>query len=76
VQDAASHWRDYRNATHTDLACTVSAAHLLATHTMYPQLLGEEVVLESPMFEQLGIFPDNRHELLGKRDQVRTVAGI
>ena len=76
VQDAASHWRDYRNSGHGDLACTVSAAHLLASHTMYPQLLCEDVVMESPMFEQLGIFPDRRHELLAKRDQVRTLAGI
>jgi HD-like signal output (HDOD) protein len=76
VQDAASHWRDYRTAGHGDLACTVSAAHLLASHTMYPQLLCEDVVMESPMFEQLGIFPDSRRELLAKREQVRTLAGV
>jgi HD-like signal output (HDOD) protein len=76
VQNAASHWRDYRSATHGDLACTVSAAHLLASHTMYPQLLCEDVVMESPMFEQLGIFPDGRRDLLAKREQVRALAGI
>jgi HD-like signal output (HDOD) protein len=76
VQDAASHWRDYRTAAHGDLACTVSAAHLLASHTMYPQLLCEDVVMESPMFEQLGIFPDGRRDLLAKREQVRALAGI
>ena len=76
VQNAANHWRDYRTASHGDLACTVSAAHLLASHTMYPQLLCEDVVAESPMFEQLGIFPDRRKDLLAKRDQVRTLAGI
>ena len=76
VQNAASHWRDYRNAAHGELACTVSAAHLLASHTMYPQLLCEDVVMESPMFEHLGIFPDNRKVLLAKREQVRALAGI
>jgi HD-like signal output (HDOD) protein len=76
VQDAARHWRDHRNATHGDLACTVGAAHLLATHTLYPQLLCEDVVMESPMFEQLGIFPDRRGELLAKREQVRSLAGF
>jgi HD-like signal output (HDOD) protein len=76
VQDAASHWRNYRNAVHGDLACTVSTAHLLASHTMYPQLLCEDVVMESPMFEQLGIFPDSRRELFAKREQVRTLAGV
>src|ERR1700685_2602255 len=39
VQDAASDWRDYGKSSHSDLAGTVNAAHLLATHTMYPQLL-------------------------------------
>jgi len=76
VRDAARHWRDHRTATHVDLACTVGAAHLLATHTMYPQLLTEDVVMESPMFEQLGIFPNERRELLAKREQVRAFAGI
>ena len=76
VQDAASRWRDHRHSSHGDLACTVSVAHLLATHTMYPQLLCEDVVMESPMFEQLGIFPDGRRELLAKRDQVRSAAGV
>jgi HD-like signal output (HDOD) protein len=76
VQVAASQWRDYRNSSSADLACTVNAAHLLATHTLHPQLLGEDVVMESPVFEQLGVFPDNRRELLAKRDQVRTLAGI
>jgi HD-like signal output (HDOD) protein len=76
VQIAASQWRDCRNARHRDLACTVNAAHLLATHTMYPQLLGEDAVVEDPVFEQLGVFPDNRRELLAKREQVRMLAGI
>jgi len=76
VQDGARHWRDHRNATHGDLACTVSAAHMLATHTLYPQLLCEDAVVESAVFEQLGIFPDRRSELLAKRDQVRSLADI
>jgi HD-like signal output (HDOD) protein len=76
VQDAASQWRDYRTATHNDLACTVHAAHLLATHTMHPQLLTEELVLESPVFEKLGVFPDDRKAMLAKRDHVRSLAGM
>jgi HD-like signal output (HDOD) protein len=76
VQIAASQWRDGRNCGHTDLANTVQAAHLLATHTMYPQLLCEDVVVENQVFELLGVFPDNRRELLAKREQVRTLAGI
>jgi HD-like signal output (HDOD) protein len=76
VQDAASDWRDYGKSGHGDLAGTVHAAHLLATHTMYPQLLDEELVLESPVFEQLGVFPDDRRSMLAKREHVRALAGI
>jgi HD-like signal output (HDOD) protein len=76
VQDAASDWRSYRESNHSDLAGTVHAAHLLATHTLHPQLLDEEVVLESPVFEQLGVFPDDRRRMLAKRDHVRAMAGI
>jgi HD-like signal output (HDOD) protein len=76
VQDAASGWRAYQSANHRDLAGTVHAAHLLATHTMHPHLLDEEVVMASPVFEQLGVFPDDRRLLLAKRDHVRAVAGI
>lgn len=76
VQDAASDWRNYRESNHSDLAGTVHAAHLLATHTMHPQLLDEELVLESPVFEQLGVFSDGRRRMLDKRDYVRGLAGI
>jgi len=76
VQDAASDWRDYGKSGHTDLAGTVNAAHLLATHTMYPQLLDETLVLESPVFEQLGVFPDDRRAMLAKREQIRMLAGM
>jgi HD-like signal output (HDOD) protein len=76
VQDAASEWREYRKSSHSDLAGTVHAAHLLATHTLHPQLLTEELVLESPVFEQLGVFPDDRLLMLGKRDRVRSLAGM
>lgn len=76
VQDAACEWRSYRTSKQFDLAGTVHAANLLATHTLHPQLLGEEVVLESPVFEQLGIFPDDRRLMLAKREQVRTAAGF
>jgi HD-like signal output (HDOD) protein len=76
VQDAASRWRDYRGSSHSDLAGTVHAAHLLATHTLHPQLLGEELVVMSPVFEQLGVFPDDRRAMLAKRDHIRSMAGI
>jgi HD-like signal output (HDOD) protein len=76
VQDGASDWRSYRESSHSDLAGTVNAAHLLATHTMYPELLSEEVVMLSPVFEQLGVFPDKRKAMLAKRDQVRSLAGF
>lgn len=76
VQDAASQWREYRSATHSDLAGTVHAAHLLATHTMHPQLLTEDLVMQSPVFEKLGMFPDDRKSMLAKRDHVRALAGI
>jgi HD-like signal output (HDOD) protein len=76
VQDGASDWRNYRESNHSDLAGTVYAAHLLATHTLHPQLLNEEVVIESPVFEQLGVFTDDRKRMLAKRDHVRALAGI
>jgi HD-like signal output (HDOD) protein len=76
VQEAASDWRSYKSSTQSDLAATVHAAHLLAAHTLHPQLLGEDMVLESPVFEHLSVFPDDRLALLAKRDQVRTLAGI
>ena len=76
VQDAATDWRQYSNSAHSDLAGMVNAAHLLATHTLYPQLLSEEIVLESPVFEQLGFFPDERRAMLAKRDHVLSLSGI
>jgi HD-like signal output (HDOD) protein len=76
VQNAASDWRNYRDSSHGDLAGTVHAAHLLATHTMHPELLGEEIVIDSPAFEQLGVFPDDRRRLLAKRGQILGLAGF
>jgi HD-like signal output (HDOD) protein len=76
VQDAASDWRTYRDSPHSDLAGTVNAAHVLAIHTMYPQLLTEDIVLEDSVFEKLGIFPDERRAMLAKLDRVRGLAGL
>jgi HD-like signal output (HDOD) protein len=76
VQDAATEWRNYRESENSDLAGTVHAAHLLATHTLHPQLLNEELVVENPVFELLGVFPDDRRRMLAKRDQVCALAGI
>ncbi len=76
VQAAASEWREYRAASNSDLAGTVHAAHLLATHTLHPQLLDQELVVANPVFEQLGVFPDDRRLMLAKRDQIRSLAGI
>jgi hypothetical protein len=39
-------------------------------------LLSEELVLESPVFEKLGVFPDDRKAMLAKRDHVRALAGM
>jgi hypothetical protein len=33
------------------------------------------VVLESPVFEQLGVFPDDRRVMLAKRDHILSLAG-
>jgi len=76
VLDGASDWRNYRESSHSDLAGTVHAAHLLATHTLHAQLLGEDMVIESPVFEHLGVFPDDRRRLLAKREQVLALAGM
>jgi HD-like signal output (HDOD) protein len=76
VQDGASDWRCYQNSAHSDLAGTVNAAHLLAEHTLYPQSLPEELVLDSPVFERLGVFPDERRAMLAKREHVRSLAGL
>lgn len=76
VQDAASDWRDYRKSSHSDLAGTVHAAHLFATHTLHPQLLDEQLVLDDAVFEQLGVFPDDRRLMLAKREHVRSLAGL
>jgi HD-like signal output (HDOD) protein len=76
VQNGASGWRNYRESPHSDLAGTVNAAHLFAAHTLHPQLLDEDLVMESPVFEHLGVFPDDRRELLAKRDHVRSLAGL
>lgn len=76
VQEGASGWRNYRESAHADLAATVHAAHLLATHTLHPQLLDEAVVADSPVFERLGVFPDERRSLLDRRDHVHSLAGV
>jgi HD-like signal output (HDOD) protein len=76
VQDAAIEWRNYRESENSELAGTVHAAHLMATHTLHPQLLDEDLVVENPVFELLGVFPDDRRRMLAKRDQVRGLAGV
>ncbi len=76
VQDAAIDWREYRKSNQSDLAGTVNAAHLLATHTMHPQLLTEDLVVDSAVFEQLGMLPEERRNMLAKRDHVRSLAGL
>jgi hypothetical protein len=76
VQDAAIGWRSYKTSSHSDLAGTVNAAHLLAAYTLHPQLVDEESVMTSPVFEQLGVFPDDRRVILAKRDHIRGLAGI
>jgi hypothetical protein len=34
------------------------------------------VVIDDPVFEQLGVFPDDRRRMLAKRDHVRALAGL
>ena len=75
VQDAASEWRNYRESAQSDLAGTVHAAHLLAAHTLHAESTPADMVIESPVFEQLGLFPDDRRNMLAKRDHVRALAG-
>ncbi|HTV97033.1 MAG TPA: HDOD domain-containing protein [Steroidobacteraceae bacterium] len=76
VRGGASDWRDYQKSAHADLAGTVHAAHLLASHTLYPELMSEDAVLEDPVFEKIGLFPDDRKAMLAKREHVRSLAGI
>jgi HD-like signal output (HDOD) protein len=76
IQDAASNWRSYQSCSQGDLAATVNAAHLLAEHTLHPQLIDEEVVLGDSVFEFLGVFPDERAVMLTKCDQIRQFAGF
>jgi HD-like signal output (HDOD) protein len=76
IQEAASEWRSYRSSSEVDLAGTVNAAHLLAQHTLHPQLLIEESVLTDAVFEQLGVFPEERVAVLEQRDRVRQVSGV
>ena len=74
IQLGATDWRDYRQSSQADLAATVHAAHVLAAHTMYPQLMVEEIALESPVWEFLGVFMDQRKALLAMCDQIRGTA--
>jgi HD-like signal output (HDOD) protein len=76
VQDGASDWRAYRDSPHSDLAGTVHAAHLCAAHTLHPELIADEDVVADPVFESLGIFPDDRRALLSRREHVMSLGGI
>lgn len=76
VQDGASDWRSYRDSPHADLAATVHAAHLLAMHSLHPQLMGEEVVVEDPVFKHLDVGPDVLRAVLANHESVRSVAGM
>jgi HD-like signal output (HDOD) protein len=76
VQDGASDWRAYADSAHGDLAGTVHAAHLCATHTLHPERIDADAVALDPVFERLGVFPDDRRALLAKRDHVMSLAGV
>jgi hypothetical protein len=75
IQAGATDWRDYKNSPQADLAATVHAAHVLSAHTLHPQLLVEEIVLECPAFEHLGVFLEQRKTLVGMREAIRATAG-
>ncbi len=70
VQDAASGWSEYPDGASSDLAGIVAAAHLLAVHTLQPELVGAEAVLESGIFAALGLSAEDRATLLAKREQI------
>jgi HD-like signal output (HDOD) protein len=76
IQEAASDWRAYKTSRHTELAGTVRAANLLAQHTLHPQLMPAESVLDDEVFGRLGVNDDYRVALLAQRDRVWQVAGI
>jgi HD-like signal output (HDOD) protein len=76
VQEAASDWRAYKKSRHTELAGTVRAANLLAQHTLHPQLMPAESVLEDEVFAELGVNDGFRVALLAQRDRVWQAAGI
>jgi HD-like signal output (HDOD) protein len=75
VQHGASEWREYRGSVQVDLAGTVHAAHLFATHTLHPEVLSEEMLIDDPVFERLNVFADDRRALLAKREHVLSLAG-
>ncbi|MDE1921943.1 MAG: HDOD domain-containing protein [Gammaproteobacteria bacterium] len=74
VQSAAVDWRAYGASRHADLAGTVNAAHLLAEHTLHPQLCDEEAVLRDQVFEDLGVSGELRAAMLSRRAHVRQIA--
>jgi HD-like signal output (HDOD) protein len=76
MQDGASDWRSYRDSPQADLAGTVHAAHLLATYTLHPQLMGEELFVEAPVFAHLGMGSADLRAVLAKREHVRSLSGI
>jgi HD-like signal output (HDOD) protein len=76
TQNAASDWRSYRESPQADLAGTVHAAHLLATHTLHPQLMSEELLVEAPVFAHLGVGPADLHAVLAKCEHVRSLSGL
>jgi HD-like signal output (HDOD) protein len=76
VQEAASEWYSYKTCRQTELAGTVRAAHLLAQHTLHPQLMPAASVLDDEVFVRLGLNNTYRVALLAQRDRVWQVAGI
>jgi HD-like signal output (HDOD) protein len=76
IQLGATDWREYSGSSQADLAATVHAAHVLAAHTLHPQLMAEDIALDCPVWEFLGVFIDQRKALLAMRDQIKTTAGL
>jgi HD-like signal output (HDOD) protein len=76
VQDAASGWADYPAGVSGELVGIVAAAHLLAIHTLSPDLVTGEAVLASAILDALGMAPGERVSLLDKRAQVLASAGF
>ncbi len=76
VQRAVMDWRNYAASEQLELAATAFASHVCALHTLHGDVVTEEMVLECPALESLGLFPHQRAALLEKRQAISEQAGL